>query len=102
IIRRPPTSTLSSSSAASDVYKRQVGRLRLLYLVGDLFLAHPQQLGHALYDHVLLVAHLGGYDGYRERLAVLHQDLAVAVEDAAARGLQGYLADAVALGLLAV
>src|SRR5674536_385424 len=26
IIRRPPRSTLSSSSAASDVYKRQAGR----------------------------------------------------------------------------
>eukprot|EP00656_Telonema_subtile_P056788 TRINITY_DN916_c0_g1_i1.p1 TRINITY_DN916_c0_g1~~TRINITY_DN916_c0_g1_i1.p1 ORF type:complete len:111 (-),score=21.39 TRINITY_DN916_c0_g1_i1:49-381(-) len=26
MIRRPPRSTLSSSSAASDVYKRQIGR----------------------------------------------------------------------------
>src|SRR5674536_397124 len=28
MIRRPPRSTLSSSSAASDVYKRQIGDLR--------------------------------------------------------------------------
>src|SRR5665648_962907 len=30
MIRRPPRSTLSSSSAASDVYKRQLNRLREL------------------------------------------------------------------------
>src|SRR5665648_536277 len=29
MIRRPPRSTLSSSSAASDVYKRQVDQLQL-------------------------------------------------------------------------
>src|SRR5664279_6599105 len=32
MIRRPPRSTLSSSSAASDVYKRQVNILRILAL----------------------------------------------------------------------
>src|SRR5674536_371467 len=34
MIRRPPRSTLSSSSAASDVYKRQVRRLCVLVLQG--------------------------------------------------------------------
>eukprot|EP00658_Telonema_sp_P-2_P053329 TRINITY_DN41815_c0_g1_i1.p1 TRINITY_DN41815_c0_g1~~TRINITY_DN41815_c0_g1_i1.p1 ORF type:complete len:105 (-),score=28.41 TRINITY_DN41815_c0_g1_i1:175-489(-) len=33
MIRRPPRSTLSSSSAASDVYKRQRGKSRLETLV---------------------------------------------------------------------
>src|SRR5664280_1536827 len=31
MIRRPPRSTLSSSSAASDVYKRQLGASRYLH-----------------------------------------------------------------------
>src|SRR5664280_937392 len=35
MIRRPPRSTLSSSSAASDVYKRQVGELVVVYLGDD-------------------------------------------------------------------
>src|SRR5674536_141828 len=37
MIRRPPRSTLSSSSAASDVYKRQRGwrRLRLVHNLCD-------------------------------------------------------------------
>src|SRR5674536_182955 len=34
MIRRPPRSTLSSSSAASDVYKRQVGVVLFLWLGG--------------------------------------------------------------------
>src|SRR5664280_74961 len=42
MIRRPPRSTLSSSSAASDVYKRQVsdnfGTPRLLQVLGDTYL----------------------------------------------------------------
>src|SRR5664279_3604855 len=45
MIRRPPRSTLSSSSAASDVYKRQVGdereeRLRALGRRRDVETAH--------------------------------------------------------------
>src|SRR5665648_463022 len=41
MIRRPPRSTLSSSSAASDVYKRQAGAgdQDLAVVVGDLDLA---------------------------------------------------------------
>eukprot|EP00658_Telonema_sp_P-2_P052397 TRINITY_DN40592_c0_g1_i1.p1 TRINITY_DN40592_c0_g1~~TRINITY_DN40592_c0_g1_i1.p1 ORF type:complete len:138 (+),score=28.23 TRINITY_DN40592_c0_g1_i1:85-498(+) len=38
MIRRPPRSTLSSSSAASDVYKRQPWRLSLVDEAG---VAHP-------------------------------------------------------------
>src|SRR5665648_1263420 len=38
MIRRPPRSTLSSSSAASDVYKRQEGDLTL---VGRAYVRHP-------------------------------------------------------------
>src|SRR5664279_4709786 len=34
MIRRPPRSTLSSSSAASDVYKRQVYKVGLIALLG--------------------------------------------------------------------
>eukprot|EP00656_Telonema_subtile_P050516 TRINITY_DN6560_c0_g1_i1.p1 TRINITY_DN6560_c0_g1~~TRINITY_DN6560_c0_g1_i1.p1 ORF type:complete len:156 (-),score=22.03 TRINITY_DN6560_c0_g1_i1:219-686(-) len=36
MIRRPPRSTLSSSSAASDVYKRQGGSQHAAYTVGAL------------------------------------------------------------------
>src|SRR5665648_537215 len=36
MIRRPPRSTLSSSSAASDVYKRQVGGWGSVQQAGDL------------------------------------------------------------------
>ena len=35
MIRRPPRSTLSSSSAASDVYKRQKEALRSIGLLAD-------------------------------------------------------------------
>src|SRR5664280_3824410 len=51
MIRRPPRSTLSSSSAASDVYKRQVSynadvptNARLAYIGQDLF-ASGQAMG---------------------------------------------------------
>eukprot|EP00658_Telonema_sp_P-2_P074213 TRINITY_DN63407_c0_g1_i1.p1 TRINITY_DN63407_c0_g1~~TRINITY_DN63407_c0_g1_i1.p1 ORF type:complete len:193 (+),score=42.62 TRINITY_DN63407_c0_g1_i1:49-627(+) len=65
MIRRPPRSTLSSSSAASDVYKRQVstqstGDLTqimavwdlmrsqaLLFLLAPLLVAQPITMGHA-------------------------------------------------------
>eukprot|EP00658_Telonema_sp_P-2_P059524 TRINITY_DN48520_c0_g1_i1.p1 TRINITY_DN48520_c0_g1~~TRINITY_DN48520_c0_g1_i1.p1 ORF type:complete len:131 (+),score=33.78 TRINITY_DN48520_c0_g1_i1:140-532(+) len=36
MIRRPPRSTLSSSSAASDVYKRQVGELEEVRRAGHI------------------------------------------------------------------
>ena len=36
MIRRPPRSTLDRSSAASDVYKRQVNLLALVIVDGDL------------------------------------------------------------------
>src|SRR5674536_271103 len=50
MIRRPPRSTLSSSSAASDVYKRQVGVLVELALIAARDQRHragdrPQRLG---------------------------------------------------------
>src|SRR5664280_610758 len=38
MIRRPPRSTLSSSSAASDVYKRQVNKLTVKVLSKTIFL----------------------------------------------------------------
>eukprot|EP00658_Telonema_sp_P-2_P061334 TRINITY_DN50040_c0_g1_i2.p1 TRINITY_DN50040_c0_g1~~TRINITY_DN50040_c0_g1_i2.p1 ORF type:complete len:294 (-),score=86.01 TRINITY_DN50040_c0_g1_i2:449-1330(-) len=41
MIRRPPRSTLSSSSAASDVYKRQLQQLGLLLAALTLTLNHP-------------------------------------------------------------
>src|SRR5664280_3726382 len=49
MIRRPPRSTLSSSSAASDVYKRQdvdgVGLLRAEFMVADALAGvHPRLL----------------------------------------------------------
>src|SRR5665648_1288877 len=37
MIRRPPRSTLSSSSAASDVYKRQAGGHTALPIVGQFY-----------------------------------------------------------------
>src|SRR5665648_850777 len=55
MIRRPPRSTLSSSSAASDVYKRQSDRLHLplLKLAEGFF---PYQVScallHKIYDYI--------------------------------------------------
>src|SRR5664280_280451 len=43
MIRRPPRSTLSSSSAASDVYKRQGGQLTVLE---TLYLPDVKDLSH--------------------------------------------------------
>ena len=51
MIRRPPRSTLDRSSAASDVYKRQVGDL-------------GADRVHLLHPAVLLARHLGVRDGY--------------------------------------
>src|SRR5674536_222577 len=60
MIRRPPRSTLSSSSAASDVYKRQDGIGGLGHQGGVARAQqHPHQMGEALF----------GADGH-ERLAL--------------------------------
>ena len=40
MIRRPPRSTLDRSSAASDVYKRQVWTIKIQHLEGD---GHPAE-----------------------------------------------------------
>eukprot|EP00658_Telonema_sp_P-2_P042617 TRINITY_DN30615_c0_g1_i1.p1 TRINITY_DN30615_c0_g1~~TRINITY_DN30615_c0_g1_i1.p1 ORF type:complete len:156 (+),score=20.58 TRINITY_DN30615_c0_g1_i1:117-584(+) len=48
MIRRPPRSTLSSSSAASDVYKRQI--------VGSMQQAKPTELGEPPYRDAWLIA----------------------------------------------
>src|SRR5665648_1238640 len=54
MIRRPPRSTLSSSSAASDVYKRQNPQaVRLLGPVA--VVARAQLVAHALHQAGLLV-----------------------------------------------
>ena len=68
MIRRPPRSTLDRSSAASDVYKRQVQELRF---VGQ----HRQRgvrahgadgldavLGHGLQDHAVSYTHLRAHE----------------------------------------
>eukprot|EP00658_Telonema_sp_P-2_P064727 TRINITY_DN53950_c0_g1_i1.p1 TRINITY_DN53950_c0_g1~~TRINITY_DN53950_c0_g1_i1.p1 ORF type:complete len:108 (+),score=18.33 TRINITY_DN53950_c0_g1_i1:67-390(+) len=67
MIRRPPRSTLSSSSAASDVYKRQItggillgdglGKLRY-YLGGNLLRFKGR-------SHPLIVNPLGAFGGHR-------------------------------------
>ena len=45
MIRRPPRSTLDRSSAASDVYKRQVGGLALHQAVDEELQQHPGRHG---------------------------------------------------------
>src|SRR5665648_1277604 len=52
MIRRPPRSTLSSSSAASDVYKRQEPRLALNYQIGT------QSAVKASYNRIYQFVHL--------------------------------------------
>ncbi|VDG23730.1 hypothetical protein MUDAN_IGPPGNFN_03632 [Lactiplantibacillus mudanjiangensis] len=47
MIRRPPSSTLSSSSAASDVYKRQ----RQYHTDWQLDLSHHDNDLHKFYHH---------------------------------------------------
>src|SRR5664280_3819637 len=67
MIRRPPRSTLSSSSAASDVYKRQLDGLDLLHGL-------PQSLDQML-DHRALKTHgahhAGGLDHQPSQLPKL-------------------------------
>src|SRR5664279_6139646 len=41
MIRRPPRSTLSSSSAASDVYKRETGTRTFIIIGGEPFMWRP-------------------------------------------------------------
>src|SRR5664280_3931437 len=53
MIRRPPRSTLSSSSAASDVYKRQVLGERAKLFAGVAVDARGQQVARALGVQVL-------------------------------------------------
>src|SRR5665648_1081224 len=48
MIRRPPRSTLSSSSAASDVYKRQVGTKRSLIVSDMPFGSYQIDINHAV------------------------------------------------------
>ena len=76
-IRRPPRSTLSSSSAASDVYKRQdwlPSRGTFVYYNGQL-MGNPVR-GKALYDAVLSIW-LGDHaleEGLREGLLSLSKE----------------------------
>src|SRR5664280_2194350 len=63
MIRRPPRSTLSSSSAASDVYKRQyilrvitLRQVRLWVKRIDAHLAHKPAYPFAVDDHSIEVA----------------------------------------------
>eukprot|EP00658_Telonema_sp_P-2_P078145 TRINITY_DN7246_c0_g1_i1.p1 TRINITY_DN7246_c0_g1~~TRINITY_DN7246_c0_g1_i1.p1 ORF type:complete len:110 (+),score=25.17 TRINITY_DN7246_c0_g1_i1:41-370(+) len=52
MIRRPPRSTLSSSSAASDVYKRQtIGRVVVPAVMDDELALGPDQL--VIFHHFL-------------------------------------------------
>eukprot|EP00656_Telonema_subtile_P053580 TRINITY_DN7796_c0_g1_i12.p1 TRINITY_DN7796_c0_g1~~TRINITY_DN7796_c0_g1_i12.p1 ORF type:complete len:122 (+),score=22.26 TRINITY_DN7796_c0_g1_i12:94-459(+) len=55
MIRRPPRSTLSSSSAASDVYKRQVSTqstgARMLYMVIERFRDGPEPIYRRFAQH---------------------------------------------------
>src|SRR5664280_1114332 len=70
MIRRPPRSTLSSSSAASDVYKRQIFNRTCQIVIGHLFYGRSQEdtrLGYAN-----LVADVHG-----DQVAVAGQDLDV-------------------------
>src|SRR5664280_3772486 len=63
MIRRPPRSTLSSSSAASDVYKRQLDDLAAVVLeyaleTGHLLVAEGEVLGDG--HRALIFEFLGG------------------------------------------
>src|SRR5664280_2303058 len=79
MIRRPPRSTLSSSSAASDVYKRQVLKMlekrdtRIVYVRGN----HDDVLAAFLpleFEHLCVVEeHI--HEGLRGRYLVLHGDV---------------------------
>src|SRR5664280_3716488 len=53
MIRRPPRSTLSSSSAASDVYKRQVTIAATGYMVYEALLAHEELKKQGIHARVL-------------------------------------------------
>src|SRR5665648_843631 len=82
MIRRPPRSTLSSSSAASDVYKRQVSRKFLAmteHALGDLLGKDLSGLdlvalmidGVHFADHLCVVALGIDIDGVKHPLAVV-------------------------------
>src|SRR5674536_116982 len=121
MIRRPPRSTLSSSSAASDVYKRQETKALLAYAVLDDVLdarerpAADEQDVRGVYLEELLVRVLAaalGRDARHGALQYLQQRLLHAFTgdvpgDARALALACYLVDLVdvddaALGLLHV
>ena len=91
MIRRPPRSTLSSSSAASDVYKRQCGSLALSPKVKqDLMLSiHPEifefltHIGHEdsrlpprlsgrTQRHILLAMHIIGHKHKAQCIQIKH------------------------------
>src|SRR5664280_3651336 len=81
MIRRPPRSTLSSSSAASDVYKRQ-GQWRLYKMIGlDVYNQNDEKVGdisELLVDQTgkiqTAILGVGGFLGVGERLVSVNFD----------------------------
>eukprot|EP00658_Telonema_sp_P-2_P001474 TRINITY_DN10546_c0_g1_i1.p1 TRINITY_DN10546_c0_g1~~TRINITY_DN10546_c0_g1_i1.p1 ORF type:complete len:123 (+),score=11.05 TRINITY_DN10546_c0_g1_i1:132-500(+) len=63
MIRRPPRPALSSSSAASDVYKRQVGKLGILLTIVRGSCASTTQAVNIICWQSSRVVHLIEYDG---------------------------------------
>src|SRR5678809_1394273 len=63
MIRRPPRSTLDRSSAASDVYKRQVGDIEsLAFLEAIRQFRHDVGREHALFIHLTLLPFIAAAD----------------------------------------
>src|SRR5664280_3590352 len=60
MIRRPPRSTLSSSSAASDVYKRQTPYISVCMGIDDVLqgFAEFSECIHSFFDHVFAIHRL--------------------------------------------
>src|SRR5664280_3676441 len=85
MIRRPPRSTLSSSSAASDVYKRQVLAYGLAVILAYADVVHPGAGalgGLAVFATILLPVQVGqaafnNATSYWRRLAVSVPELAI-------------------------
>src|SRR5665648_579915 len=75
MIRRPPRSTLSSSSAASDVYKRQLHQIALAKrLLADDHVHHAELVGSILDLAGFHVCHsLAHVEGHGAGLRVRHQ-----------------------------
>src|SRR5664280_3910193 len=74
MIRRPPRSTLSSSSAASDVYKRQDLNLSTLSKLG-------RCLHHAHYTFAKKLSHAADSQDQRHRMTPAARPLLAAVVD---------------------